>query len=65
MLNTLKDAFKKDMQLTQIASITGALAHIVNIVNSDYVQDKDLKNTAIDSICQILQEHKNIQSPKE
>ena len=62
MLDILKNAFSKEIQLTHISSITSALAHIVNVINSDYVKDKDLKNAAIDSICQLLLEHKDPQS---
>jgi hypothetical protein len=55
----MKDLFKDGLQYTHTAAALQQIAQLLNIVNAQYMNEGDAKNTAIDLICQILQSHKD------
>lgn len=59
MLDIIRGFFKKEFQLANISLITGHLSDIVAILEAEYVSDASLKNTAIDTVCKLLQEYKD------
>ena len=60
MLDTLKALFKKELSMAHTSGVLTQVANLVNIVDAQYLKDgKDAKNTAIDVICKLLQDHKN------
>jgi hypothetical protein len=59
MLDVLKNLFKDGLQYTHTAGVLQQIANLVNIVSVQYTKDSDAKNAAIDTICQILQSHKD------
>ena len=59
MLDKLKDLFKEGLGYTHVAGLLQQLANINNIVNAQYMRDGEGKNTAIDTICEILQSSKD------
>lgn len=72
MLDRLKELFKEGLEYTHTAGLLQQIANIVNIVNAQYMKEAEGKNKAIDSICELLQSHKDKpavveqqQAPKE
>ena len=61
MLDLLRSYFKKEFQLGHMHLITGHLADIIEILEDEYVEDRSLRNAAIDTICKILSEYKEPQ----
>lgn len=59
MLDFIRSLIKKRFQLAHMSSITMYLGHIVNMLEEEYVLDRDSKNSAIDAICDLLQEYKD------
>lgn len=59
MLDNLTSLFKEGLQYTHTAGVLQQVANLVNIVHVQYMKDGDAKNAAIDTICQILQSHKD------
>lgn len=60
MLDKLKELFKEGLEYTHTAGVLQQVANIVNIVNAQYMKDGDAKNAAIDTICALLQSHKDV-----
>ncbi len=66
MLDALKDLFKKELSFAHTSGVLNQIANLVQIVDAQYLKDgKDAKNTAIDVVCQLLQDHKNQPQPEE
>ena len=63
MLDKLKELFKEGLGYTHVAGILQQVSNIVNIVNVQYMKDVDAKNLAVDIICGLLQNHKDIPAP--
>lgn len=64
MLDNLKDLFKEGLQYTHVAGVLQQIANLTNIVHAQYMKDgSDAKNTAIDLICEVLQNHKDTVVP--
>ena len=59
MFDTLYKLFEGKNAITHVANISGAFAQIITLFESEFAQDHDAKNAAIDSLIAILQEHKN------
>jgi len=59
MLDSLFDCFKTDRGLNIINDVLHSLTQIISYLEGEYLKDKDSKNEAIDSICEILQAHKD------
>lgn len=62
MLDTLKALFKKELQFSHLAATLNHVANLTAICNENYFNDKNGKNSAIDSICAILQTHKDTET---
>lgn len=60
MLDKLKDLFKDGLGYTHTAGILQQVSNLVNIVHTQYTKDGDAKNAAIDTICALLQSHKDV-----
>lgn len=60
MLDNLKNLFREGLGYTHTAGILQQLSNLVNIVHTQYTKDSDAKNEAIDTICALLQSHKDI-----
>jgi hypothetical protein len=69
MLDQLKALFKEGLEYTHTAGLLQQIANLTNIVHEQYMKDENGKNTAIDTICEILQTHKTkpvvAEAPKE
>lgn len=64
MLDDLKELFKKELAISHTTGVLSQLENVVNIIDSQYLKEgKDVKNTAIDVICQILQAYKSFEEP--
>jgi hypothetical protein len=61
MLEFLKNLFTKNSQLANISVITGHLADIVSLFETEYMQDKNSFNAAIDTVIKLLEEQKKPQ----
>jgi len=59
MLDKISGLFKEGLEYTHTAGLLQQIANITNIVHAQYMKDADGKNAAIDSICAILQSHKD------
>ncbi len=59
MLDELQSLFKKEFQLTHFAALINNVSNLSNICSEQFVNDKDSKNSAIDTVCQMLQQYKN------
>lgn len=59
MFNKLFSLFKSSTAISHIANIADMVDNMVQLFEKEFAADKDAKNAAIDSIIQILQEHKN------
>jgi len=59
MLDKISQLFKEGLEYTHTAGLLQQIANLVNIVHSQYMKDENGKNAAIDSICEILQKHKD------
>jgi hypothetical protein len=59
MLENLKDLFKKEFQLSHVAALLNQVHQLVSVFRADFMKDKDSKNAAIDTLCQLLQEQKD------
>lgn len=59
MLDKIKDLFKEGLEYTHTAGLLQQISNLINIIQNQYMKDSDGKNTAIDSICELLQSHKD------
>ena len=59
ILNGLMQDIQSGIHLGSMSSVMGSVTTILELMESNYVQDKDAKNAAIDTICQILQKMKS------
>ena len=64
MLDFLKALFLPKTQMAAVAKVTGNIAQIVGLFESEYMQNHDAKNSAIDAVIKILQDHKDPEKPK-
>ena len=60
MLDKLKELFKDGLGYTHISGVLQQVANLLSIVHVQYMKDEDSKNAAIDTICAILQSHKDV-----
>lgn len=65
MLNTLQTLFKREFQFSHLAAVLNHVANLASICHENYFNDKNGKNAAIDSICAILQTHKDPETTTE
>jgi hypothetical protein len=67
MLDKISALFKEGLEYTHTAGLLQQIANVVSIVNAQYMKESSGKNAAIDSICELLQSHKDkpIEAPKE
>lgn len=59
MIDSLFDSFNIGHSLSSVNDILHSLTQIISHLDEDYLKDKYSKNAAIDSICEILQAHKD------
>jgi len=59
MLNKLWSFFKRSSGLENISIITANLHEIFELFEKEYGEDQNLKDAAIDSLIEFLQEYKN------
>lgn len=60
MLDKIKSLFKEGLEYTHTAGLLQQIANLVNIVHAQYMKDAMGKNDAIDTICELLQSHKDV-----
>lgn len=60
MLDALKDCFKQQFQFSHMAGLINHIGNIVAIIQVEYTKDGNAKNAAIDTVCQMLQSHKDV-----
>ncbi len=59
MLDFIKGLFKKEFQLVHLSLLTGHVADIMALLETEYMQDKSMKNAAIDAVIKLLEEQKD------
>ncbi len=59
MLDFIRGLFKKDFQIMHLSLITGHIGEILALLETEYLQDKSMKNAAIDAVIKLLEEQKD------
>nr|CAB4126374.1 hypothetical protein UFOVP88_30 [uncultured Caudovirales phage] len=60
MFNAIWNALKDDLGMDYMSRIMNDAATLMHNFQLDYFKDKDAKNAAIDAMCEILQQHKDV-----
>jgi hypothetical protein len=59
MWNALFSFFKKEVSAGKLGEVATHIDSIVSLFNQNYLNDKNAKNAAIDSVIEILIQHKD------
>lgn len=60
MFNVIWNALKAQFGMAQLTELLAPVSALAAAFEKDYFTDKTAKNAAIDAICEILQQHKDV-----
>ena len=60
MFNTIWHALRDEFGMPEMESIMSAVKELTSHFTEDYFKDQNAVNAAIDAVCQLLQDHKDV-----
>lgn len=64
MFSTILAAITKADQIEHFSSMLQSLGEVAAHLEADYLKDGNLRDAAIDALCQLLQQHKTTNQTK-